>query len=85
MTRKEIIEACWNERELEYHVTGGETDPEHLLPGPGWYPCIINYAEKSGNVEISLASPELEGIDITVHQKNIPGAFRKKRERKEVE
>lgn len=79
MTLEEILNAYGTEETLEYHVTGGEIDPDHVLPEHGWYPCLINYVEDNGNVEISLVSPETEEIEITVLQKNIPIAFRKER------
>lgn len=74
-----IREAYETDEILEYHVTGGEVDPGHLLPASGWYPCTINWIGTSGNVEISLIRPDLEEIDITVLNKNTSIAFRRRK------
>lgn len=77
MNIEEIRKALRKEQELEYHVTGGEIDPGALVPGPGWYPCFINWICDNGDVEISLAG-DLDGVSVTVLAKNIPIAFRVK-------
>lgn len=78
MNTDELRHVMETEEEIEYHVTGGEIDTKHLLPGPGWYPCIINWICENGNVEISFTNPELDEIGVTVLKKNISIAFRQK-------
>lgn len=77
MNQDELREAMKQEEEIEYHLEGVEQNA-HLLPGPGWYPCMVNWIGKSGNVEISFTSPELDGLGVTVLEKNISIAFRRK-------
>jgi hypothetical protein len=59
---------------LEYHLMGIEHGAT-LLPGPGWYPCVIDEICKNGNVEIVLTTQD--DIGVTVLKKNIPIAFRR--------
>ena len=73
MTLDEIHEA----QELEYHLMGMEHNAR-LLPGPGWYACIIDEIYGNGDVEISFTSPQLRWLSCTVLKKNVPIAFRKK-------
>lgn len=79
MSIEELQEAFLTEEEIEYHLEGVEQGA-NLLPGPGWYPVLINWFHKNGNVEISFTSPDLDGIGVTVLRKNISIAFRKKEE-----
>lgn len=82
MNIEEIRRAMVDERELEYHVTGGEIDPDGTLPAPGWYPCTIDEMCANGTVEITLHAPlpdenAYHGLEVTVLGKNIPVAFRR--------
>jgi hypothetical protein len=77
MNQDELHKALEAEEEIEYHLEGVEQNA-NLLPGPGWYPCIINWICQNGDVEIGLTDPALDGIGVTVLKKNIPIAFRRK-------
>lgn len=79
MTREEIQEAFEASEELEYHVEGVEQGAS-LLPGPGWYSCVIDGFHKNGNAEISLTAPELRWVSVTVLRRNFAIAFRAKQE-----
>lgn len=79
MNEQQIRQAFEADTPLEYHVTGGEVDPHHLLPTEGWYPCTINWIETSGNVEITMICPNSREIDITVLSKNTSIAFRQQK------
>lgn len=77
MNAAELRKAMEAEEELEYHVTGKETDPGRQLPAPGWYPCTIEEMNNSGNAEINLVAPDKD-LWITVLARNFPIAFRRK-------
>ena len=77
MNEQELREFFDTEEEIEYHLMGNEHGAD-LLSGPGWYPCIVVWIYKNGNVEISFTSPDLEGMGVTVLKKNIGIAFRRK-------
>jgi len=77
MTPQDIYEAWGIEEEIEYHLMGNEHNAS-LLPGPGWYPVLIDEIKSNGDVEISFAAPDLDGLGATVLAKNIPIAFRRK-------
>lgn len=81
MNIEEIRKAYETDEMLEYHVMGGEIDPDHLLPAHGWYPCEIVGVWKNGNVEIDLTTPNHPvPLQMTVLKRNIPIAFRRKQE-----
>lgn len=75
MTMEEIRKALQTGEEIEYHCTGVELGA-NLLPGPGWYACLIDEIYKNGNVEISFTNPDLYGLGVTVLKKNLAIAFR---------
>lgn len=79
MNIQEIRQAYQEDEILEYHAMGVEHGVG-LLPGPGWYPCYVDQIYPTGNVEIALIGPEVDGLYVTVLSRNIPVAFRKKQE-----
>lgn len=78
MTPEDLREAMESDEELEYHVTGRETDTHKLSPQPGWHPCFIYWFHPNGNVEIGFTTPELDEVGVTVLKTNIAIAFRRK-------
>ena len=76
MTVDELLEAYYEDEELEYNITGGEQGGDFLKPG--WYSCIINYVENNGDVGISFTDPGFKHVDVTVLKKNLAIAFRRK-------
>ena len=77
MTPHDIHEAFMADEEIEYHLMGNEENAS-LLPGPGWYPVIIDMIHLNGDVEIVFLSAGLDTFGARVLAKNIPIAFRKK-------
>ncbi len=73
---QEIRRAYQADEILEYHAMGVEHGIG-LLPGPDWYPCYIIEIYPSGNVEIELIGDEVDGVGVTVLERNIPIAFRR--------
>jgi len=64
-------------KEIEYHLWGMEQGA-NILPGPGWYTCVVTEIYKNGDVEICFTYPEIEDVCCTVRRQNIPIAFRKR-------
>ena len=77
MNLDELRQAWQTDEELEYHLMGMEHGANRL-PGPGWYPCLIDEIYDNGDVEISFTSPKLSGLGATVLKKNLSIAFRRK-------
>lgn len=77
MNEEELRTVFDTEEEIEYHLMGMEQGAD-MIGKPGWYPCIVTWIYKNGNVEISYTSPDLDGMGCTVLKKNIGIAFRRK-------
>jgi len=50
----------------------------NLLPGTGWYSCKVDRIYPSGNIEINFTDEELDWLSITVLNRNLAIAFRRK-------
>lgn len=79
MTLEDMRKALASREPLEYHLTGKEQGAS-LLDGAGWYSCVVTHVYGNGNVEIAFTDPEHEDIGVTVLNKNIPIAFRRRNE-----
>lgn len=63
-------------KELEYGFTGEEQGFNQLGIQPGWYPCMVEKIQRSGNVKIFFTEAPIRWIECTVLKRNIPIAFR---------
>lgn len=80
MNIDELREAMNASEDLEYQFTGDETNFERTGIVPGWYQCSVYNILKSGNVKIGVKTPNLTALEVTVLNRNIPIAFRRKQE-----